>query len=288
MTTLAPANSALSARLRPFVVALEEHRAEFDCGAFGWVIGREDRLDPLRLASVRFLEILRRLDAATFGPEGMPMPRWVFFDGAELPGGIVGFGADAGTLSLHTRQLLEVEASYQGLVPLSMFIAIPTHEPGTWMAHNLASIAPQVPDEALQGLGGLTKAYGLRVYRARRQIGATQWNSSALSIHTRLGPLNLASAWTPAHSEPWTLTYGVDVTESALLNLARDSAGAVETPPVDLWIDSDDHAAMRDLQARIESGECFRIVGKPQRVAQKRLRVPVGIVSPVGSPAGAR
>ena len=154
MTTLAPANSALSARLRPFVVALEEHRAEFDCGAFGWVIGREDRLDPLRLASVRFLEILRRLDAATFGPEGMPMPRWVFFDGAELPGGIVGFGADAGTLSLHTRQLLEVEASYQGLVPLSMFIAIPTHEPGTWMAHNLASIAPQVPDACRRDAGG--------------------------------------------------------------------------------------------------------------------------------------
>jgi hypothetical protein len=212
----------------------------------------------------------------------MPMPRWVFFDGAELPGGIVGFGADVTELQPATRQLLRVEPGYQGMVPLSMFIAIPTHEAGVWMAHNLASMAPQVPDEGLDGLGGLTKAYGLGVYRAKRQIGATQWNSSALSIHTRLGPLELLSAWTPAHSEPWTLTYGVDVTEARLLNLARDPAGAVATPSPDLWVDSEDHALQRDLQARIESGERYQIVGKPELVGHERLRVPVGKL-----PAGA-
>ncbi|MBE7485792.1 MAG: hypothetical protein HS104_38200 [Polyangiaceae bacterium] len=275
MRQLEPKNRALLARLRPFVVAITEHQSAFDCAAFGLEIQERDRMDPLRVASAPFLELLRRLDAATFGPEGMPMPRWVFFDGAELPGGIVGFGADVAELQPNTRELLRVEAGYHGLVPLSMFIAIPTHERGVWMAHNLASMAPQVPSEGLDGLGGLTKAYGLGVYRAARQIGATQWNSSALSIHTRLGPLELLSAWTPAHSEPWTLTYGVDVAEARLLNLARDPAGAVETPPPDLWVDSEDHALQRELQARIEAGERFQIVGKPEVAGHERLRVPV-------------
>lgn len=275
MKQLEPKNTTLLRRLKPFVVAIAEHRAAFDCQAFGLVIGEAERLDPLRVGAAPFLELLRRLDAATFGPEGMPMPRWVFFDGAELPGGIVGFGAYPSELAESTRQLLRVERGYTGLVPLSMFIAIPTHEPGVWMAHNLASMAPQVPAEGLDGLGGLTKAYGLGVYRAKRQIGATQWNSSALSIHTRLGPLELLSAWTPAHSEPWTLTYGVDVTEAALMNLARDPTGKVDAPRPDLWVDSEDHALQRELQERIEAGARFQIVGKPELAGPERLRVPV-------------
>lgn len=272
---LAPRNPNLLARLRPFVVAIEEHRAAFDCAPFELEIRPKDRFDPLRVDSAPFLELLRRLDGATFGPEGMPMPRWVFFDGAELPGGIVGFGANAAELLPTTREALRVEPGYEGLVPLSMFIAIPTHEPGVWMAHNLASMAPQVPNEGLEGLGGLTKGYGLAVYRARRQIGATQWNSTALSIHVRLGPLELASAWTPAHSEPWTLTYGVSIDESRLLNLARDPAGKIEAPAPELWVDSDDHALMRELQRRIEAGERFVIAGKPDSLGHERARVPV-------------
>jgi len=286
MTRLAPKNATLLARLRPFVVAIAEHREAFDCAAFGLPIAVANRIDPLCAASAPFLELLRRLDAATFGPEGMPMPRWVFFDGAELPGGIVGFGAPVSELAPSTLTLLRVEPDFDGLVPLSMFIAIPTHEPSIWMAHNLASMAPQVPHEGLDGLGGLTKAYGLAVYRARRQIGATQWNSSALSIHVRLGPLELLSAWTPAHSEPWTLTYGVDLSDARLLNLARDPAGVVDTPEVDLWVDSQDHALQRDLQGRIERGERFQIVGKPELVGHERLRVPVGRLPPLtASPA---
>lgn len=270
-----PRNKALLTRLRPFVVAIPEHQRQFDAEALGLQSRATEWLDPLRLSSVPTLELLRRLDGATFGPEGMPMPRWVFFDGAELPGGIVGFGADASSLAASTRALLRVEDGHTGLVPLSMFIAIPTHEPGTWMAHNLASLAPQVPDEGLDGLGGLTKAYGLAVYRAKRQIGATQWNSSALSIHTRLGPLELLSAWTPAHSEPWTLTYGVDVTQGALLNLARDLEGAVDTPSPELWVDSRDHSAQVELQVRIEAGERFQIVGRPEVLGHEHQRVPV-------------
>jgi hypothetical protein len=273
--TLALANPELLARLRPFVVATEDHQARFDLAPFGLPIRPDARFDPLREASASFLEMLRKLDTATFGPEGMPMPRWVFFDGAELPGGIAGYGEDAATVPAETRALLGVPSDYRGIVPYSMFIAIPTHESGIWMAHNLASISRLIPGVDYSGLGALTKATGLVVYRARRQIGATQWNSHALMVHTRLGALELLSAWTPAHSEPWTLTYGVDLPDSALRHLARDLDALVSYPAPDFFIDSDDHASMQALQARIEAGERYVIAGRPRLLGPERLEVPV-------------
>lgn len=273
--TLALENPELLRRLEPFVVATADHLSQFDLSPFGVLVRPENRFDPLRVSSTAFLELLRRLDSATFGPEGMPMPRWVFFDGAEIPGGIVGFGEHVSAVPQATRELLHVPAGYAGLVPYSMFIAIPTHEPGVWMAHNLSSIARTVPGSSLAGLGALTKAVGLAVYRARRQIGVTQWNSHALMVHTRLGTLELLSAWTPAHTEPWSLTYGITLSDTALLGLARDVSVTPAATQPDLVIDSADHAAMRALQARIEAGERFVIAGRPDEVATDHLRVPV-------------
>lgn len=244
---IAPENGNLLETLRLFIVATKENLAHFDTAPFD--ISGFVHIDPLDTGSERFLAGLSTLDAATFGPEGMPMPRWVFFDGAELPGGIVGFA----------RQTAD------GLEPYSMFIAIPTVTPGIWMAHNLASIANLKPQEKLTGLGSLTKAVGLRVFRAHAQIGATQWASRALFVHTRLGALELLTAWTPAHSDPATLTYRASCDEPALLHLARDPSGGVTTGAPREWVSSEDHVRMKAIQRRIEAGERFEICGRPER-----------------------
>jgi hypothetical protein len=139
----------------------------------------------------------------------------------------------------------------------------------------LASLAPQLIGDGLAGLGGLTKATGLSVYRATRQIGVTQWASRALYIHTRMGPLELLTAWTPAHSEAWSLTYRVDLGEEALLHLARDPHGKVSRPEPDDFIDSEDHSAMQRLHDRIEAGERWCIPSSPEPVSPGRQRVPV-------------
>ena len=272
--TLQPANPDLL-RLTPYVVATRDNRAVFDLSPFGLTIRDEHCIDPLRVGSTTFLDILKRVDEVTFGPEGMPMPRWVFFDGAELPGGIVGFGVPVDALSDATRELLTVPDHYEGLVPFSMFIAIPTFESGVWMAHNLSSVAGVLRQANLRGLGSLTKAVGLKVFRAAAQVGATQWNSFALRVHVRLGPLSLLTAWTPAHSEPWTLTYRVELTDSGLRNLARDISGKVAYPTVEDWLDSDDHSKMQKIQAQIEDGAPVRVAGTPQQVAPERYRTPL-------------
>lgn len=261
--SLRPSNPRLLERLTPFVVATPDKRESFDLSPFGLEVLDEHVVDPLRTRSEAFLELLVRLDAATFGPEGMPMPRWIFVDGAELPGGIVGFGQDARELSEAARRLLRVPPEHRGLVPLSMYVAVPTWEPGVWMGHNLASLGPRLPDDDLRGLGGVTKAVALRALRASGQLGVTQWDSRALHVHTRMGPLALVTAFTPAHSEPRSLTYRAATDDAALRSLAREPGVTLRRPPAALHVRPDDEAAMRALQARIEAGERLAVVDRP-------------------------
>lgn len=274
--SLAPRNRSLLERLELFAVARPETLAHFDTAPFDLAIA--EVFDPLRTASAGFLERLVRLDAATFGPEGMPMPRWVFLDGAEMTGGIVGFGARPAALSERARELLAIDAGDGGLVPLAMFIAIPTWEPGTWFAHNLASVAAQLPGDDLGGLGSLTKAVALRMFRARIQLGATQWDSAALFVHTRLGPLELLAAHAPAHGDAYTLTYRAAITDAALRNLARDPGGRVSYPEPDEWIASRDLDRRLALQRELESGARYVIAGRP-RAVKRGLEVPIARLS---------
>jgi hypothetical protein len=272
---LAPRNDRLLTTLEPFLVATSENLPHFDRAPFGMAIPPEHCLDPLRLASSPFVELLCHLDAATFGPGGMPMPRWIFFDGGAVSGGVVGFGRRAADLSVRARELLQVPPDYRGLVPFSMYIAIPTIDPATWIGHNLCSVAGHLRDEQLGGLGSLTKAVALKVLQARVQIGASQWDSVALHVHAKLGPLRIVTAWTPAHTKPWTLTYSAAIDDAALRHLAGDPRGRVTMSEPDFWLVSDDHAAMQDLQARIERGERFRMVGPPERSDGDGQRVPI-------------
>lgn len=256
-------------RLTPFVVTPRFHLASLDRAPFG--VPLVEHVDPLAIKSEAFLTLLERLDARTFGPEGMPMPRWVFFDCAELPACIVGFGQPASALRPKTREVLGVPADYAGLVPLSMYIALPMARRGAWFGHNLASLAPVLaerdPDGPdLHGLGSITKAFALRAMRAQRLYGATQWASTALFIHTKFGPLALDTAYTPAHSEPETLTYAFDVTDDALRATMGDESVHLERPAPDFWLSSRDVAGMKALQARIEAGERFVIPWGPRRV----------------------
>lgn len=248
--------------LRPYVVATPAHLAKLDLAPFGRAIDPAHRFDPLRTRSARFMARLERLDRVAFSADGMAMPRWLFFDGAELPGAIVGLGISADALDDEQRDFLEVEPDEEHeLVPLAMYIAIPSLEPGAWYGHNLASIGRRLPGAPLRGLGSNTKAVGLAVLRCHTQLASTQWDSPTLHVHVRLGMLELITAWTPANTEPSTLTYRVRVDDEALRRLA--SGTAPETCDPERWMRRDDHGAMRELQARLEAGERWAIVGRP-------------------------
>jgi hypothetical protein len=275
MLSFRTSNDRIFSELEPFLVATPFHRALMDLQPFGLVIPPENLLDPLLMRSADFLHLLQKLDSLTFGPEGMPMPRWVFFNGAELPGGIFGFGRPVEAMRPRARQVMGIPRGYRGLVPYSMFIAIPMFVPGGWMGHNLASLNPVFPEEGLSGLASITKAVALKVYRAGKFFGVTQWRSRALHIHVKFGPLGLLTAFTPAHSEPRSLTYFMEVTDERLRCACGDPTVTLRRPRPTRMIDADDDAAMRRLHEEIRRGARFQITDVPVHDGD-RVRVPVG------------
>lgn len=242
---------------RPFLVAYRGNIPYLDRAPFGLAIEPELCFDPTTVRSLSFIDGLHALDSATFGAVGMPMPRWVLFDCGELPGIVFGFARRAGALPPRARELYG--APPEAMVPLSMWIAIPCAEPGTWVGHNLASANTVLEGEALPGLAKLTKALGLRVVRAKKQVGVTQWTSSSVGIHLSFGDLGLLSAWTPAHTFPETFSYCIDVDEGRLLGSLTQGY----EPPnarVDQVINPEDAGALMELQAEIEAGAEVAIV----------------------------
>jgi hypothetical protein len=283
-------NPGILDELVPFIVATPANLQQLDLSPFGVDVPTQHVIDPLRLGSEGFLDLLHRLDGLTFGPEGMPMPRWVFYDCAELPGAIFGLGRPAATLWPKARELFQVPQDYDGIVPLSMYIAIPMSMRGVWFGHNLASIAPVLRTAGfdavdLRGLGSLTKGLALKCFGVQWFWGATQWLSTALFIHVKFGPLKLATAYTPAHLEQETLTYGFEVTDDKLRASMGDRAVRIERPAVDFWVDSHDTDGLRALQDRIEAGERFAIPEKPDHGEQ--IRVPIACLPPEGPGLGA-
>lgn len=265
-------------RLEPFVVAPRWRFDALDLLPFGVPIMPSSRFDILSTASARFLDRLVHLDRITFGPEGMPMPAWLFVDGSALPGVISGLGLRARALPPQTRERLGFDARDNELVPLAMYIAVPARPPAVWYGHNLASLNQQAPELGLRGLAGVTKALGLCVMRCTEQLGATQWTSAALHVHTRFGPLELLSAWTPAHADPATLTYRLRLTDEGIADVLHGRRAAPwDHEPT--WIDAHDLDAIRSLEHRIEHGEQFAVVGPPRHDAQGAC-VPIAPFSP--------
>lgn len=254
-------NDAILDGYQPFVVATPANMHALEMSPFGvdtrWVV------DPTKLASETFVNLLQRLDALTFGPEGMPMDKWVFYNCSELTGFIYGFACPAAELSGDERELFGVPGGYEGPVPFSMYIAIPMFEEGAWFGHNLASLNRTFPHRQLFGLGTITKAMALKAYRVQRFYGATQWKSRALYVHVRFGPLDLYTAYTPAHSLPETLTYGFEVSDDKLRHAAGDPSVALEFPEPDRHLHADDIEGMQALQREIEGGARYAIAGAP-------------------------
>jgi len=244
-----------------FVVATPRNRPFLNDCPFG--IPLDWHINPLAQSSGSFLDLLQRLDALTFGPEGMPMDKWVFYDCAELPGFIYGFAMPASELTAHERELFGVEPGYGGPVPISMYIAIPMYEEGTWFGHNLASLNRTFPERGLHHLGSITKAIAMKAFGVERFVGATQWDSKALYIHTKFGPLDLQTTYTPAHSIVETLTYAHEVSDDALRAAAGDSGVILDRPAPDIFLDAQDREMMRALQAEIEAGARFVLTGAP-------------------------
>lgn len=278
MSELRTRYPGVTEQLIPFVVSAPGNLEAMDLAPFGLAV--EQTVDPLRMGSRRFIERIQTIDRLAFGPRGLHMPQWIFFDGAAVTGAMFGFCIPVSRLERSEREALELDIDEPGLVPLSIYAAIPTHRPGLWMGHNLSSLGRRLPRRPLRGLGLLTKALALRAFRARWQCGVTQWGAGALNLHCRFGPLELMSAYTPAHTRADSITYVWEITEERLRAAMGDPEARIARPGPHAWIAGGDHEAMIRLQREIEAGRRMLIPAPPEPPAHEggRSRIPVHYV----------
>lgn len=195
--------------LRPYVYVRPENRIAEPGKKFAidWFSRPPLMKNPLCMDEVDFADQILRLESAAFAASNMPMPRWVFYDCAIVPGFVAGFAIHHSKATAQMLQVLQPMANTEWL-PVSLFIIIPTMAPKEWVAHNLCSINSLLPPEqSIYGLGFLTKAFGLWYANVEVLCGITQWASPSMRLHTHYGDFEVLTAYTPVHSYARTLTY---------------------------------------------------------------------------------
>lgn len=202
-------------KLRPYVYVRPENRIT-DPGkrfSINWFNNEPLFKNPLAIDEVDFADQILRLESRAFAATNMPMPRWVFYDCAIMPGFVAGFAMHRSIVPQEIVDILQPKSNTEWL-PISLFIIIPAMAPKEWVAHNLCSVNSLISQpNQVYGLGFLTKAFGLWYANVDMLCGITQWASPAVRLHTHYGDFEVLTAYTPVHSYARTLTYRM-VTDS--------------------------------------------------------------------------
>jgi len=170
-------------------------------------------LDVLEDENLPFFHLLSAANVLAFGEMGMPA--WVQLDCATLPSAMIGFALRRAEVppGLWSR-LAESRAALDpaALVPVSAFCAVHTRKPGTVVAFTLFSLLPGL------GLGLRTKAMGLLVLRAQRQIGVTRRDGPVRRLHESIGPVRVIRDRPAAHPDAEnSMVYELEVPPPAVL-----------------------------------------------------------------------
>ncbi len=275
----------------PYLIANPWIVQDLNLQPLGLSIPPENVLHPQERRHGPFLAMLQLVDKLTFGPFGMEMPSWVFYDCAVMPGAVFGLAIRAERLEDWAREAMNVPADYNGLVPVSLFIAIPmlagfsegAQVPHTWLLYTLESLNQVSPGIAPAGILKVTLALGLKVFPIKTLYGTTQWRSPKLKVYADLGPLELVTAYTPAHSLPRTLSFRLPLEEVHHNTVLASPRVHPAAPPPNTLLDVDDVEALQRLQRDIEEGQKVLVVGHTIEHGA-HVRVPLHCVPRQGVP----
>lgn len=258
-------------KVKPYILGNPKVIHNYELNVFNKVINPNEIMDCLDTKNLDFFDLIHKLDAITFGDQGMGMDKWVFFDCAAMPSGIIGFALKREDTPEILVKAFELDEDYDGIVPISMYMAIPTSDRGRWFGHNLSSLKRFLGNE-YKGLGLLTKAFACKVFGIDYCYGATQWGSPALEIHTQLSPMKLRASHLSAHTHKNSLCYLSVYNEENLEIALSGEKRVVEN--YDFLLNADDLNKQIKLQSDIEKGAEFHIVGRPVH-AEKEIFYPI-------------
>lgn len=247
--------------VRPYVFVRPENKVK-NPGTLhkvSWFEKEPLQMDPLCMKEVEFANEILNLESKAFAASNMPMPRWVFYDCAIMPGFTAGFAIRRKALSRKVIDTLSPLSQGEWL-PISLFIIIPGMNKGEWIAHNLCSINSLVPkEEQYWSLGFLSKAFSLWYANVATQCGMTQWTSPSLKLHCHYGAFEVLTAFTPVHSYSHTLTYRVQVSTDCWAQFFKDKSDDPNFNKLyssaGFTVDPKDEKSLISFQRRIEAGE---------------------------------
>ncbi|MCA9562595.1 MAG: hypothetical protein KC561_03855 [Myxococcales bacterium] len=254
----------LLARCTPYAVINKQIRPFCDVRPLGLEIPPHNQYNPFLRSADDFLNGIQWLDRMTFGFYGMEMPRWVFYDCSEMPGGICGFTMPREEIPESLFSHRPPATEFKGEFPVSMAIAIPMVPAGSWLKHTLCSIN-ELSHTAPPGLRTITMALTLSLFRVRTLYATTQWRASELRVHTKFGELELLTAFTPSHTDDHTLTFRFDVSQQRITRALAGKEAYAAVPPDAFFVDADDAAGLIALQRDLEAGHRLFICGRPVR-----------------------
>jgi hypothetical protein len=248
-----------SQHMRPYVYLRPENKVK-DPGskfALDWFPAEPLMKNPLHMDEVDFADMILRLESRAFAASNMPMPRWVFYDCAIMPGMVAGFAIHKSKATQEMLDLLQPMASTEW-IPVSLFITIPTVTEKEWVAHNLCSVNSLLPQgQSIYGLGFLSKAFGLWYANVEVLCGITQWASPAVRLHTHYGDFEVLTAYTPVHSYARTLTYRMNTDPSEWKRFFTQEPCPDFLDEYELAgfkVDPKDDENLKSFQRRLEAG----------------------------------
>lgn len=248
-----------SSDLRPYVFIRPENRIANPGQRFAlnWFPMEPLFKNPQRMENVDFADMILQLETRAFQASNMPMPRWVFYDCAIMPGFVAGFAIHRSKATPEMLSILQPRPETEWL-PISLFIIIPTIAEKEWVAHNLCSMNSLIPKEqSIYGLGFLSKAFGLWYANVETLCGISQWGNPSVRLHTHYGDFEVLTAYTPVHSYPGTLTYRMitDVKEWKRF-FTHEQAPDFDQKykEAGFEVDPKDAESLKSFQRRIESG----------------------------------
>lgn len=246
--------------VEPYLLGNPKVFDNYNLNVFGKEFKQSGLMNCLSTKNEEFFKLVHKLDSLTFGHQGMGMDKWVFFDCSAMPAGIFGFALPKDKVSEKLLKIFEVPDNYQGLIPVTMYMAIPTSDRNRWFGHNLSSLSKFL-DQEVRGIGLLTKAFACQVFQIDLCYGATQWGSAALEIHTQLSDMKLKAAYLPAHTHKNSLCYVSDYSLGQL-ELALNGEKRISRN-YDILVEAQDLVAQKEIHQKIENGEEYVINGRP-------------------------
>ena len=273
--------------IRPYVYVRSENKVQAPGSRhrLDWFPFAPIYKDPMMLDELEFAESIYHLENLAFGKANMPMPRWVFYDCAVMPGFVAGFAMKTAKLPEAFKKVMRVDPKTEW-TPLSLFIIIPTMRKGEWIAHNLCAINTLLEEkDRLYGLGFLSKAFGLWYANVETCCGITQWGSPALKLHSHFGHMQILTAYTPVHTHAKTVTYRSEVNTEvweSFFTREEDYPFLERYEPSGLLVDPSNETSMIDVQMRLQRGEGPFFLSASD-IAAKKLTDPLQVYRAKGN-----